>query len=72
MAGKIRKLVEEVGGEVLAEDSWGKRSLAYEIEDFAEGFYFVWELKLLPRGVSSLKKKLGLDENVLRFLLISH
>lgn len=71
MAEEVKKLVGGAGGRVLVGDDWGKRPLAYEIGGFNEGFYFVWGLELPEESVSLLREKLELDENVLRFLLIS-
>jgi ribosomal protein S6 len=44
------------GSEVLEEKDWGKRRLAYEIEDFKEGFYnmMISSLILAKRWNSSV------------------
>ena len=43
---KVRKLVADAGGKVLAEDNWGKKRLAYRIDgqNFAVYVYFDVEL----------------------------
>ena len=38
---RFNGILASEGSEVLEEKDWGKRRLAYEIEDFKEGFYFI-------------------------------
>ena len=35
----VEELIAKLGGEVTKTDVWGKRRLAYEIQDFSEGYY---------------------------------
>jgi len=70
VVGDVGTLLELTGGELVSDDAWGLRSLAYPIKKFNKGFYFVWQIALPGEGVSLLRKKLELNENILRFLLI--
>ena len=51
---KINGLVEKfenlisANGEVVKTDVWGKKKLAYEIDDLTEGYYFLSEFKSKP------------------------
>jgi ribosomal protein S6 len=38
---RFNGILASEGSEVLEEKDWGKRRLAYEIEDFKEGFYLI-------------------------------
>ena len=38
-------LIEGIGGEVEKVDKWGRRRLAYEINDNTEGFYVVIDFR---------------------------
>ena len=42
---RFNGILASEGSEVLEEKDWGKRRLAYEIEDFKEGFYFIVRIK---------------------------
>ncbi|MEA2020415.1 MAG: 30S ribosomal protein S6 [Patescibacteria group bacterium] len=67
---QIRDVVEKSRGEVIEEDSWGKRSLAYNIKGFQEGYYFVWQISVPETDVAYLKKTLGMNDDLIRFMLV--
>jgi small subunit ribosomal protein S6 len=70
LLGKLDGLLERGGALRLMLDDWGKRKLAYEIENFQKGHYY--SLKYLDEGkvVSDLERTLRLDEAVLRYLTV--
>lgn len=67
--GKVRKLIADAKGEIVKEDNWGKRKLAYRIkgEDFA--VYVYLEAKLPADAVRKLQDNLNITDEVLRYLL---
>ena len=67
---KVRKLVTEAGGKVLAEDNWGKKKLAYKInkEDFA--VYVYMDVKLPADAPLKISNILNITDEVLRYLLV--
>lgn len=67
---KITQLIEAVGGKVEKKDWWGKRNLAYKVGGHNEGSYLLLGLTLPPTEVSNLKKKIHLEEKIIRHLLI--
>ncbi len=58
------------GGEVKAEDRWGKRRFAYEINHQHEGYYTVLELVTETRDMGTLERLLRLADDVVRHKLI--
>lgn len=66
---KVRKLIADGNGEIVKEDTWGKRKLAYRIkgEDFA--VYVYMEVKLPAESVKKLQSTLNITDEVLRYLL---
>ncbi len=66
---EIKKLIVGNGGEVVKEDAWGKRVLAYPINKLKEGVYHLLNFKLAPSEVGGLEKRLNLEEDILRFLV---
>ena len=66
----VKGLVERSGGEVTELALWGLRRLAYPIQDQWEGQYVLMELELEPQGVAEIERGLGLNEQVIRHLLV--
>ena len=56
--------------EIVHENHWGLRQLAYPIKNKTTGFYFTFEYKADPALIAKLEVDLKRDENVLRFLTI--
>lgn len=67
---KITQLVTGAAGEVTKIDSWGRRRLAYPIDGFREGYYFVTQLKMNPRSTTELERSIKLSEEIIRHLII--
>jgi small subunit ribosomal protein S6 len=67
----IKKLIAGDGGEVTAEKEWGRRKLAYPIQDHSEGVYHILRFTLGSQGLKELNRYIGLnDERYLRHLII--
>ncbi|MBM3205622.1 30S ribosomal protein S6 [Candidatus Shapirobacteria bacterium] len=67
---KIKKTIEEQKGKIEKQEDWGKKELAYPIKKKKMGFYFWWEAKLDPESLSKIDKKLKMEEEVLRYLIL--
>ncbi len=67
---KINSQVERYGGEVLLIDKWGKRELAYQIEDYDKGYYVLEYIRTNKSDfVRNMENHFRINENVIRFLL---
>lgn len=66
----IVEMVKQFGGEVMDVDAWGKRYLTYEIKGHKEGYYIVYIFSLEPNNLKEMKRKLNLNPEVLRFLIV--
>ncbi len=67
---KYNKIITDNGSEIIAEDSWGLRKLAYPIEKKASGFFYLIEYKAEGTLINKLELELKRDERVLRFLTV--
>ena len=56
-------------GEILEIDVWGRRRLAYEIEDETEGYYVLINFKSEPDFPIEVNRILRITDNVLRYLV---
>jgi small subunit ribosomal protein S6 len=66
---KYASLVQSVKGEVIYENPWGLKSLAYPIQKKTTGLYWVLEFTAPPEFNEKLKVQLLRDESVLRHLV---
>ena len=67
---KVNSYVERYGGEVLKVDKWGKRQLAYPINDNDKGFYVLEYIRTNDRNfVRNMENFFRINEDVIRFLL---
>jgi small subunit ribosomal protein S6 len=65
---RVRRLIGE--GEVVDEDSWGRKKLAYKIGDYTEANYHLAHLSMEGDGTKELENGLNLADDVIRHLLI--
>jgi small subunit ribosomal protein S6 len=67
---RIHGVITGAGGELVNEEAWGMRRLAYPIKDFTEGNYHLTHFSTAPDQTRPLENSLGLSEDILRHLLI--
>ena len=67
---KMEKLVKALGGKIGRMVEMGKKQLAYPIKKVSEAVYLSWGLELPTGAVVQLEKKLTIDRDVVRHLLI--
>ena len=60
----------EENGEVVSVDDWGKRKLAYEIDDLKEGYYYIVDFKSEPDHIKEFERRPRLSDYVLRYMVI--
>jgi small subunit ribosomal protein S6 len=65
---KFRTLIADEGGEVVHEEDWGLRKLAYPIQKKSTGFYNLIEFKATPEFIGKLETEYRRDERIIRFL----
>lgn len=67
---KFTKIITDSGAEIVQEDNWGLRKLAYPIAKKASGFFHLTEYKASGELISKLELELKRDERVMRFLTV--
>ncbi len=65
---KFRKVLVDNGAELVHEDNWGLKKLAYPIAHKNTGFYHFVEFRANPTMIATLETEYRRDERVLRFL----
>ena len=64
---KFKKVLTDNGAEIVNEEAWGLKKLAYQIEKKTSGFYFLMEFKAEPEVIKKLETAYRRDEKVIRF-----
>lgn len=67
---KFSQLVVENGGTIEEVKPWGKRRLAYPINDKNDGYYVLMTFEAPADLPSELERNFKIDEKVLRYLVI--
>ena len=67
---KFTKLLTDNGAEILNEQAWGLKKMAYAIEKKSTGFYCLVEFKAEPSVVNTLEVGYRRDEKVIRFMTV--
>ncbi len=65
---KFSNYISENGGEIVQEDNWGLRKLAYPIQKKSTGFYHLVEFKAEGDLIGRLETEYRRDERIIRFL----
>lgn len=67
---KVKGYLEKFGASITNIDEWGKKRLAYEINNVREGFYYLIHFESDSTVPIELEKRLRIMEQLVRFLLI--
>ena len=72
MVEKFTKLITDNGGEIESVDEWGKRRLAYPINDKPDGCYVLVNFKSEPSLPVEMERIFGITEGIYRSIVIRH
>jgi small subunit ribosomal protein S6 len=67
---KAQSILTDNGAEIEKVDEMGKRRLAYEINDYRDGYYTVLYVKAPTEALNEFDRLMKIDDSVLRFMAI--
>ncbi len=68
---KFSELIRQNGGEVeKVDETWGKRRLAYPINDMQEGYYVLVTFQSESNLPKEIERNLEINDSILRYLII--
>ncbi|OQX78301.1 MAG: 30S ribosomal protein S6 [Bacteroidetes bacterium 4484_276] len=67
---KYQEFVKDKGAEIVHEENWGMRKMAYPIQKKSTGFYHLMEYKAEGSIIADLEVAFKRDERVMRFLTV--
>jgi len=68
----VKNVITQQGGEVVALDNIGVRELAYPINKFERGHYYIAYYKAPASAVLELERQMRYNEDLLRFMTVKY
>lgn len=66
----ISDLIVAKGGEVISQDMWGRKTLAYPIKKFTEGVYVMFTFNAPQDQTNDIDYKIKTNEDLIRYILV--
>jgi len=63
-------VIEGKNGKVVKVDNWGKKSLAYKINKFREGYYVVLSIEAEGGAIAELERRFRVTDFIIRFISV--
>lgn len=70
LVANLQALIKKLGGEITALDDWGKRKLAYEINKFNEGHYYLLRFTGPHETIPEMEHFFRVNDEVIRFMVV--
>ena len=67
---RIKDVITNSESEIIEEEIWGKKSLAYEINDYRSGHYTVLTFKSDGSVIDELKRNYKIMDSIIRYLVV--
>ena len=72
LLGKFTGLITVNGGAVDKVDEWNMRRLAYPIEDYTDGYYYVVAFTAPAEVPAELDRVFNITDGILRSIIVKH
>lgn len=70
LIAKLGECIDSFGGKVESTDKTGRKKLAYDIQNFRDGFFVTTILALPGDKVAEFKRQLRLNDNIIRTMFM--
>jgi small subunit ribosomal protein S6 len=67
---RFNEIVTSNGAEIIDSKEWGKRRLAYEINDFREGYYQIVKMNADSKAVDEFIRLANINEDIIRYVAV--
>ncbi|PTL37346.1 30S ribosomal protein S6 [Alkalicoccus saliphilus] len=67
---RFNKILTDNGAEVTETEEKGKKRLAYEINDFPEGYYVILQVKAAKQALDEFNRLSSINDNILRSIIV--
>jgi small subunit ribosomal protein S6 len=70
VAAEYRKILSDGGAEIVKDETWGRRRLAFPILRKKEAYYHYFQVSAEPALVAETERRMKLSDQVLRHLAV--
>lgn len=67
---RFNEILTSNGAELVESKDWGKRRLAYEINDFREGFYQIMKVNAPTEAINEYTRLANINEDIIRHIAV--
>ncbi|MEK4630484.1 MAG: 30S ribosomal protein S6 [Solibacillus sp.] len=67
---RFNEILTSNGAEIVEAKEWGKRRLAYEINDFREGFYQIVKVNADTAAINEYTRLANISEDIIRHIAV--
>lgn len=67
---RFNEIFTSNGAEIVEAKEWGKRRLAYEINDFREGFYQIVKVNAETAAINEFTRLANISEDIIRHIAV--
>ncbi len=70
LVARFEEILTSNGAEIVEKKDWGKRRLAYEINDFREGFYQIVKVNADSKAIDEYTRLANISEDIIRHIAV--
>jgi small subunit ribosomal protein S6 len=67
---KFTRIIAAQGGTLVGVDEWGRKKLAYKINNSTRGYYFLADFAGTPETIKELERNYRIDDRIIRYLTV--
>lgn len=67
---RFSEILTSNGAEIIESKEWGKRRLAYEINDLREGFYQIVKINAGSEAINEFTRLANINEDIIRHIAV--
>jgi small subunit ribosomal protein S6 len=67
---KLEQIIADNSGTMLLKDEWGKRKLAYAIDNHLKGHYVLYNFLGPASAIDEIERRIRINDRIIRFMTI--
>ncbi|TDM10436.1 30S ribosomal protein S6 [Macrococcus lamae] len=67
---RFNEILTSNGAEIIEAKDWGKRRLAYDINDFKEGFYQIVRVNSTDQATNEFDRLAKINDDIIRHIIV--